>query len=111
MKTVVSAASNFTSSLTSVGQSTYMGQQQSSTAMYGSSLQQQTGTGTGGGGTGSGSGSGSGSGGRSNQYQYYSSQTQQQPAAASQQHLQQYYTSSQVLPSSMIHDVESVLVL
>ena len=108
MKTVVSAASNFTSSLTSVGQSTYMGQQQSSTAMYGSSLQQQTGTGTGGG---TGSGSGSGSGGRSNQYQYYSSQTQQQPAAASQQHLQQYYTSSQVLPSSMIHDVESVLVL
>jgi len=91
MKSLVSAAaSNFTSSLTSVGQSTYLGQQQSTSAMYdsGSSLQQQQpGTGTGSGGS---SGGGIGTGGRVNQYQYYSGQSQQQ------QQLPQYYNSSQV---------------
>jgi len=88
MKSMVSAAaSNFTSSLTSVGQSTYVGQQQSTTPMYGgSSLQQPTSSGSGS----SGSMSGGGTGGQSSQYQYYSGQTQQQ------QQLSQNYNTSQV---------------
>jgi len=91
MKTVMSAASNYTS-LTSVGQSTYVGQQHLTTPMYGGSLQQQQQQAGSSGGTG-----GIGSvGGRTNQYQFYSSQSQQQPSAASQQHLTQYYASSQV---------------
>jgi len=47
-------------------------------------------------GTGSSGGIGGG-GGRANQYQYYSSQSLQQPSVASQQHLTQYYTGSQVM--------------
>ena len=88
MKAVVSASSNYTSSLTSGGQSTYMGQQQLSSAMYGSSLQQHTvNVGA------------TGAGGRASQYQYYSNQSQQPAVSAAQQHLPQYYTSSQVLLS------------
>jgi len=101
MKTVVSSAANYTS-LTSVSQSTYIGQQHSTSAIYGGSLQQQQqqqpAAAAGAGSVGSTTAVGSG-GTRTNQYQYQYYTSQSQPVPASQHHIAHYYTGSQVSTS------------
>ena len=97
MKTAVVSSAPGYSSLTSVSQSSYVGQQHSSSAMYGSSLHQQQQQQPVAGGS-VGGGTGAVGGGRTNHYQYYSA-SQSQPAPASQQYTH-YYAGSQVDISS-----------